>query len=171
MAGLPTTRAFELVDPREPTLPRFIGHGSGDCPWWQRWTHRELDGSKLAGWMRDLDAAGILPVESHRWLPRSPMERHDANRLARLRIQAVSTWAGTWPALPDFLLVEHFGRPHAPNKTPMPVVRLHGDGRAERYASVTQAARARGWTFEAIRHFLETGHADEAGSRYFMARV
>lgn len=171
MASPPQTRVFELVDPREADLPRYVSFGAGPCPWWDRWIHRELDGSKLAAWFRDLGAAGVVPIESHRWLPRSPIERPHAKRLARMRIQQIAMWAGTWPALPGFLLVEHFRRPHAPNRMLVPVVRLHGDGTAERYPSVTQAARARGWTFESIRLYLESGGADGEGCHYFMDRV
>ena len=99
------------------------------------------------------------------------MKRYDAKRLARMRIRQVATWAGTWPALPPWLAVEHYRRPRAPNKTLVPIVRLHSDGTTERFDSVSKAARARGWTFETVRYLVTTGHADKSGSRYIVARV
>lgn len=165
MARPQTTRAFELIDPRRPDLPRFITKH----PWRPRWRLRHLDGSRVAEWFRSLDKAGMMPAESHRWLPNVAMSYPEAERLVRRRIETVARWAGCWPMLPPWLLVEHYRRPEYPCRSVKPIVRLHPDGRREIFGSMVQAARARRWTYEAIRHFVCSGNADSHGCFYFVA--
>jgi hypothetical protein len=60
-------RAYELEDPREPRLPRWVGYGPGLAPWTTLWDFREHGVGPLFEWLRDVEANGQRPVESRRF--------------------------------------------------------------------------------------------------------
>src|SRR5262245_60971117 len=90
-------RVFELVDPTDSDLPRFVTWGNST---WldRRWALRHVDGSLLAAWFRELDERGLYPAVSTRWVPAEPCSRCKAGQLARARVQEVCEWSGHWPA-------------------------------------------------------------------------
>jgi hypothetical protein len=162
MARPAATKAYELIDPREPTLPRYVGHR----PWAERYRVRHHDGSRLGRWFRELDTAGVMPAESFTWLPNVPTTRPEAERLARVRIEQIARWAGCWPDLPTWLLVDHYGH----QTMPVPVTRIDANGKVTTYPTIHAAARGVGRSYEGIRFAVFHGCMDRRGCFWVVSR-
>ena len=165
--GRPTTKVYELIHPAGELqgLPAYVGFGSRS--WLPRWELRSYDGSKLGQFFRTLDACGLHPEASTRWLPSWPVPEKAAVRLVRERVGAIIRWAGGLH--PDWLLNIR-GRPPQPYHG-RPVTRIRADGGLEHFASIYAAAAARGVRHSAIDWCLATGCTDRQGARWPVARV
>ncbi|WP_254512489.1 hypothetical protein [Anatilimnocola floriformis] len=152
----PTTRVFELTWP-DSGLPAFVGFGTK--LWWPRWELRAIDGSKLGAYFRTLEARGLTPQVSDRWLPSHPMPRPAAIAIAASRLRQIADWAGCWPEwicnYPDHRIV-----------AVRPVARLAPDGSLDHYGSIYAAAAARGVHNRAIAIAVRTGRHDHDGGRW-----
>ena len=160
-----TTRVYELVYPadwpRYGGLPAYVAVGTGAEPWGPLWELRDVSGSRLAAWFRELAASGLRPQESNRWLPRATMTHRGAVLLARMRLRQIAAWCGDWP---PWLLNDRPGRPARPSHSLRPVARVFPGGRVVRFSSTRAAARAMGMTRPGLAWFLRTGHRDSAGA-------
>jgi hypothetical protein len=149
------SRAYELVDARHGRDERYIGFGAGERPWLPLWENREVDGSPLGAWLRDLDASGLQPVEDHTWLPAAGMTAREARAMAAARVRQIIQWAGGWP---NWLL-------DCRGAQPWPTaVCCYRDGElVATYPSIRAAARAAGIWPRAMQERLASGCEDYDG--------
>lgn len=153
----------QIVDPREPTLPRYIvAHRQSEAPWIRVWEHRNKLQSKLAAWMRALSDDGVEPL-ARPLLGRSVgLDERSAHAVCQFYISLVSKMAGCGPGtIPDFLIVDVN---HGPRRRP--VTKVAKDGTPIIYRAVREAARAEGIAPVSIRRRISRGHRGPDGAAW-----
>jgi len=137
----------ELVDPREPTLPRYvIAHRQGETPWLHVWRHRDRLETKLAAWMRSLDDDGVEP-SARPFLGRIvALNEETAHMICRFRLDDISRMAGCEDGWASFILNE---RPVNCGRRGRPCTIIDGD-QVKTYPSISRAAAAEGVTRETL---------------------
>ena len=140
-------RTFELADPRDPEqLPCLIGFGLvKTVPIWKPfWDVRLLSHSKWAFWLRDLERAGLVPVERTQWslgkfLPLSAVLSHD---LVQIRLREINEKTTGDPNTPPPWSLRNMEALKNGPVIRVAVACLRPDGSVSRYASVGEAAKA-----------------------------
>jgi len=103
------THAFqviELVDPAEPSLPRFVGaQQQGQSVWRITWQHRDALPGKLPAWFRELSAQGREPIERVLLGRGVGLTEKTAFALTKFRISEICRMATGDPSqMADFLV-------------------------------------------------------------------
>src|SRR3974390_169203 len=82
---------YQLEDPREPDIPKWIGYGPTPLPWQALWDFRQYGTGPLFEWLRDLDANGLRYKVSKDWHLGfvTGIDAVMARMLARWRIQEI----------------------------------------------------------------------------------
>ena len=162
-------RTFELDDPRDPDQPKIVGYGlvKNDPVWEPLWSVRYWSHSKWASWLRELDLAGLEPVERVKWsLGRFiSINRALAHDLVTIRLRDINEKTTGNPltavTLRNVEAIQCKDRIH----TPVACVR---GGVVSRYGSVAEAARANGITTEvSLRHWIWAVEHDPQGNLWF----
>jgi hypothetical protein len=149
-------RVVALVDPREPERPRWLGVSRVDrCDWRPTWEARERLTLPLACWFRELDAAGLAPLERTLLGGMVGLHEHTARRMMREWIAALTATGG------HSLVNERpatGGRGHR-----RPVLMVEPNGSYVIYPSVREAAKAAGIGPPSLRARIRRGHPDRSG--------
>lgn len=141
MAGHSKWMVSELVDPREPALPRYvIAHRQGEAPWLRVWRHRDKLQTKLAEWMRSL--SGVEPLAKPLLGRRAALNEKTAQAICRFRLAEINRMAGCPDGWADFLLNE---QPVNCGRRGRPITVVEDD-QVKTYPSVSKAAEAEGLT-------------------------
>lgn len=154
---------YELEDPRQPNVPRWVGYGKGFTPWEALWDFREHGTGPLFDWLRDLDANGLTPVVSPMWrigrVDGCRLSAREARNVARCRIHIICDAAGMtrkpgelYPDVPDFL----FNRRLCQDDPRKPIVAERPDGQTWEFASVGHAVD-HGFTRSAVYEAIKRG--------------
>jgi hypothetical protein len=153
--------AFQLEDPREPDIPKWIGYGPVPAPWEALWDFRQHGRGPLFDWLRNLDANGLRPKVSKDWHLGFVVgfDAATARMFARERIMDICRMAEgrppggpRYPEHPEFLLNPRLGPPD-PRK---PIVAEGPNGQKLEFLSVGHAVEL-GYTRSAIDRALKTG--------------
>jgi hypothetical protein len=160
MAKAAAYQMYELEDPRQPNVPRWVGYGKEFAPREELWNFREYGTGPLFDWLRDLDANGLKPVLSPTWRAgRANMSAKEARNFARCRIAMICDMAGMprkpeelYPDTPGFL----FNRRLCQDDPRKPIVAEGSDGKTWEFASVGHAVEHE-FTRSAIYKTLSQG--------------
>jgi len=163
-------RTFELADPRDTDLvPRLVGYcRAKQRPVWKSlWALKCFSDAKWAVWFRDMEAAGVEPVEKSGWAIGIAMPIH--LRLAQLLVTARvkqlyemgSDPGNPSPWLCNVLRTRGKGRRR--------IGRLLPDGTVERFESLCKAARAAGIAVAWVSFLASTASTDAKGCTWFDA--
>lgn len=146
-------RVVELVDPREPDLPRAVFacpcHYS---PWRGVWQRRNKLNNRLSEWFRRLSEAKTEPLERV-FLGRAGLSERCARAVCKYRIEQVARMAGTWPEYPDFFAMD---QPENVGGRGRPCAVLAGE-RVQAFPSVAEAARCLGVARETVSRAVREG--------------
>lgn len=155
----------QLVDPREPTLPRYIiAHRQQEAPWHGVWQNRDKMQTRLAAWMRSLSDDGVEPLARPLLGRTVGLDERTAHAACQFYISQVGKMAGCPPeTTPEFLIVEqhHGGRNHR-----RPVTKITRDGTPIIYPAVREAARAEQVAPVSIRRRVSRGHRGPDGAAW-----
>lgn len=149
------TTAYELADPGEPDLPRWIGFGPSPSPWVALWGRECGIEPQLAEWFNSLRLRGCTPLV-RRSVTFSTLG--GASGFVRWRLDQIADWCNGWPG---WLLNE----PQA--RVAKPVIQERPDGSRERYRSIRQASQRTRFTRESISAWARSGCAGSDGSRWW----
>ncbi len=133
-------RVIELVDPREPKLPRAVfACQLGQSPWRVVWQHRgELPG-RLAEWFRQLASEGVEPLERVLLGNGAALTEDTAHAICRFRLAEISRMSGCAEGeIPSFLCHDEKHVGGKGDWRPCTVVK---GGRVQRFPSIADAAR------------------------------
>jgi hypothetical protein len=131
----------EIVDPREPTLPRYvIAHRQGEAPWLRVWEHRDIPG-RLAAWFKTLAEAKLEPLARPLLGHGCALNEETAHAVCQFRISQIRAMSGCPPGeWPDFLLND---KPVNCGKRGRPCCVISADG-VKTYPTISSAAAAEG---------------------------
>lgn len=135
---------YELLDPSG--LPVLCSYGESPSPWLSWWLIREHlpDETDMGKWLRYLDRP---PPRGWFFMGGlTPISRAAAEGLAKHRIAELREEIGC--ELP-------YNR--VPGQGPRPLIRVWPDGRTERYASVSDAARKLSLSRRQVLRHVDTG--------------
>lgn len=149
---------YELFDPSESDLPRYVGWGPAPSPWLALWGRSEGVEPKLGGWFRTLRERAVQPLVG-RCMDVSTIA--GARQIAAFRVEQIAEWAGTAPNLPSWLLNEPTTR------LAKPVVRQRADGSRDWFASVRAASKATGHTRGSVAAWARSGCEDREGCSWW----
>lgn len=138
-------QVIELVDPAEPSLPRFVGaQQQGQSVWRITWQHRDALPGKLPAWFRELSAQGREPIERVLLGRGVGLTERTAFALTKFRISEICRMATGDPSqMADFLCLEPpcRGGGRGGSRHTRPVVIVGPDGERKEYPSVSAMAR------------------------------
>ena len=163
-------RTFELADPRDaPNLvPRLIGYcHSGQQPVWKAlWEARTVSSAKWAAWFRELEIAGLEPVELENYVLGVPMPLNLwlIRRTVAIRLRMVCGPTGDPHTPPPWLINEI--RVGGKGKCRR-IGRLLPDGTVERFCSLREGSRVSGLSKDWIDHLAATCSVDSGGATWF----
>ncbi len=163
-------RTYELGDPRDtPDLvPRLIGYCRVEQRpvWGALWTLRNISNTRWAAWFRELEAAGLQPVEL---LGRAvgvpfPFNLRFIKKCVALRVRVECHMTGDTCNPPPWLCNEiRVGGKGRCRR----IGRVLPDGVVERFKGLREASRAVEMSTDWINHLAATGGRDSNGSTWF----
>ena len=148
----------EIVDPREPTLPRYvIAHRQGEAPWLRVQEVADKLPGKLPAFFRSLSDDGIEPLARPLLGHGCALNEQTAHAVCRFRISQIANMSGcAWPV---FLLNE---KPVNCGKRGRPCT-IVGPNGVKTYPSISNAARAEGVSRPAVARRVRQGRFHTGG--------
>ena len=145
MGGVNRYQVVVLVDPSEPTLPRWYEcHCEGKATWPSVWRVRDQWPGKLGVWFRELAAAGREPQEV---VLLTGIDGRTAGRLVSFLIRETVRMAGGEPPWLCNMLLRNVGG------VGRPISVITTDGVVETFPSVAALARRDGVDRSARAHW------------------
>ncbi len=163
-------RTFELGDPRDaPDLvPRLIGYCRVEQRpvWGALWTLRNISNARWALWFRELEVAGLEPVELSGLVVGVPVpfNLRFIKKCVALRVRGVCEMARDTRNPPPWLCNEvRVGGKGRCRR----IGRVLPDGVVERFKGLREASRAVKMSTDWINHLASTCSVDASGSTWF----